>query len=647
RGWWLPLRDAALRRLAEAWEERPRGVTWLGTASARALFRAPHVRARVSVRAAGVDWLAVSAEWEAEGRRLTSADVAQLRASREPYVKLASGWVRRAGGDALDREEDALAELGIAPGEGERRLTLWELAQAPADALAALDALGGEPESLARVRALRARAAAFAGLPRVGPVPGLRAELRPYQQEGLDFLAWTASLGLGAVLADDMGLGKTVQALAWLAHLRAQAPGAGPALVVCPASVMHHWVREAARFTPAARVLLFARGEARRALREAVPRHDLVITNYALLRRDAEFWRDTPLRAAILDEAQQIKNPAAAVTRAALSLRAPHRLALTGTPLENRALDLWSLVSFTNPGWLGSRQEFARRFDAPDAPPRGRRLLSARLKPILLRRLKQRVAAELPPRIEERRDCPLLPGQRRLYVDELRRGRALLGTLAADADGLRRHRFTILATLTRLRQICCHPALAGGRPGLGSGKFVALFELLEPLLAEGHKVLLFSQFVECLKRIAPELAARDIPYHLLTGATTRRDRVVDAFRADPRPAVFLLSLKAGGLGLDLTAASYVVLFDPWWNPAVEAQAIDRTHRIGQTRTVIAYRMLAAGTLEERIWELQQRKAALTREILPEEGFARTLTREDLTWLLAPDALEAEPARGSE
>jgi SNF2 family DNA or RNA helicase len=210
-----------------------------------------------------------------------------------------------------------------------------------------------------------------------------------------------------------------------------------------------------------------------------------------------------------------------------------------------------------------------------------------------------------------------------------------LGTLLSDPQGLERNRMPVLATLTRLRQICCHPTLAGGRDGLGSGKFEQLFELLEPLLEEGHKVLLFSQFVECLKLIETEFERRGVPYHMLTGQTTKRERVVTAFTEDPKPCVFLLSLRAGGLGLNLTAASYVILFDPWWNPAIEAQAIDRTHRLGQTRTVIAYRLLTEGTVEERIWELQQRKSALAKDLLGEESFARSLSKTDLEWLLTP------------
>ena len=634
RGWWLRLTPHVLESLADAGEARPPGARRYADEGASGLFKQRRAVPRVRVTATGMDWFTVSAEWQAEGLALRDEDLSLLRASRAPFVKLSSGWVRRADLDEFDDASRRLADLGLEAGGGEVRVPLWQLAQAAPGSMDTLETYGASAADLEAVRVLRERLTSFTGLPHVPMPAGLEAELRPYQQEGLEFLAWTASIGLGAVLADDMGLGKTLQALAWLAHLIERDPEGGPSLVVCPASVMHHWAREAARFTPRLRVLVLESGRDRLGHRANVAGHDLVITNYALLRQDIDFWRETPLRAAILDEAQQIKNPSAAVTRAASELRARHRAALTGTPLENRSLDLWSIVSFVHPGFLGTRSAFSAKHDLPDAPPHRRRLLAARLRPLLLRRLKQQVAQELPPRVEERVDCVLTGGQRRFYLSELGRARAFLGTLLADPNGLERNRMPVLATLTRLRQICCHPTLAGGRDGLGSGKFEALFDLLDPLLAEGHKVLLFSQFVECLKLIEAEFERRGIPYHMLTGQTTRRERVVTAFSEDPKPCVFLLSLRAGGLGLNLTAASYVILFDPWWNPAIEAQAIDRTHRIGQTRTVIAYRLLTEGTVEERIWELQQRKSALAKDLLGEESFARSLSRADLEWLLS-------------
>ena len=634
-GWWVRLGPRTIGTLAEAWEHRPRDVSWFGNQAVRRLL-GPAAAARPSlhVRSSGVDWLVMSAEWEAEAHALTDEDLARLRAADTRWVKLSTGWARRDAAEVHDAAAAVLADLGIEPGGGDQRVTLWQLAQARPESLAALERLGADPEATRAIERIREQVAAFRGLPAC-PVPaGFAGELRPYQQQGLDFLAWISSLGLGAVLADDMGLGKTIQALAWIQHLRERDPEFGPCLVVCPTSVMHNWERETRRFAPGLRMLTLASGGGRHALRREIPGHDLVVTNYALLRRDLEAWKETALGAVILDEAQNIKNPSTAIARATLELRAPHRLALTGTPLENRALDLWSIMSFVNPGYLGSRAPFAARYDRLDAPPHARALLAARLRPVMLRRLKREVAADLPERIEERRDCELTRGQRQLYVAELQRSREFVALLAADPESVRRNKITILSALTRLRQICCHPALAGGAHALGSGKFDAVFELLEPLLAEGHKVLLFSQFVECLKLLAAEMVRRGVPTHTLTGQTTRREQVVSGFQDDPRACVFLISLKAGGTGLNLTAASYVVLFDPWWNPAVEAQAIDRTHRIGQDRTVIAYRMLAQGTIEEKIWELQQRKAALVKDVLGEDGFARTLDHEDLQYLLA-------------
>lgn len=633
-GWWMRTNRRTMEHFSDAWDKRPPSVAYFGTDRVRRLLGGGRgIVPRLRVGGSGMDWLAISAEWDAEGRRLSDADLARLREATTRFVKLDSGWVRKDIGEEQEELAAALADLGIDPGGGEQRLSVWQIAGASPGTLATLERVGGDAETLTTLRQLREAIGAFTGIPEV-PVPaGVVGELRPYQRHGLDFLANAAQLGIGAVLADDMGLGKTLQALAWLLHLREQEPDGGPSLVICPASVVHNWAREAERFTPGLRVLLLTSGKTRHALREEIPHHDLVVTTYALLRRDVEAWRGVALRAAILDEAQFIKNPDAAVSRAALELDARHRLALTGTPLENRALDLWSIMAFVNPSYLGNRSEFSARYDRADAPPHLRALLAAKLRPVLLRRTKQAVAPELPPRIEERRDCELTAEQRQLYVAELQRSRTLLAQLGAAPGGLARNKITILAALTRLRQICCHPALAGGRAGLGSGKFDALFEVLEPILAEGHKVLVFSQFVQCLKLLGAELRTRGVRYHQLTGQTTKREQVVEAFQTDPEPCVFLISLKAGGTGLNLTAASYVVLFDPWWNPAVEAQAIDRTHRIGQDRTVIAYRLLTRGTIEEKIWELQQRKAVLVRDVLGETGFAKALDKNDLEFLL--------------
>jgi SNF2 family DNA or RNA helicase len=486
---------------------------------------------------------------------------------------------------------------------------------------------------------LRKRVSEFKGVPSVELPKILQAELRPYQKDGFDFLAHLVRIKLGGILADDMGLGKTLQTLTWLAWLQEQnKKNHKPSLVICPASVLHNWRREAEKFTPNLKVLVLESGAARHNLRKQIPQHDLIVTNYALLRRDLEELQKFAFRAVILDEAQFIKNPGAQVTQSVKQLKCENKIALTGTPLENRLLDLWSIVDFIQPGYLGNQEQFLETYE-----PRGenaeseqriaRRRLSAKLRPLLLRRLKKHVAKDLPDRIEERRDCPLGDEQRKLYLAELRRSRDQV-MKAVETQGLNKSKMHVLAALTRLRQVCCHPSLVGS--DTASGKTETLFELLDPLIADGQKVLVFSQFVQMLQLLEKDCAARNIHTHMLTGQTKDRQQVVNDFQKETGACVFLLSLRAAGTGLNLTNASYVVLYDPWWNPAVEAQAIDRSHRIGQTQTVNAYRLIAPGTVEEKIWELQQSKAQTIADVLGEEGFARSLTSVDLEYLFSED-----------
>jgi SNF2 family DNA or RNA helicase len=503
---------------------------------------------------------------------------------------------------------------------------------------------------------------------------GLVAELRPYQREGFHVLAHLSANGLGGVLADDMGLGKTVQALAWLLHLAAQRAAtegkeAKPlrALVVCQKSVVPNWELETKRFAPSLSSAQLAAG--------AVPaRANLVVLNYAQLRRSAKELGTEKWDAVILDEGQNIKNPQSQTARVARDLRAAHRIVLTGTPIENRTLDLWSLFAFAMPGLLGSQASFKRAFNDKTDPGAARARLARRVKHFMLRRTKGQVATDLPPRTEEDLAVELDGPQRRLYDAELKRTRALLLGVKSDRE-FDKQRFNILQSLLRLRQICCDPRLVGfedGKPGragakkktaakatpksdtvagdeettgaprsgdTGSAKLEALLDTLEPLVAEGHRVLVFSQFVTMLELIAAELTARGIRHLMLTGQTENRQELVNRFQSAEGEPVFLLSLKAAGAGLNLTAASYVVLYDPWWNPAVEAQAIDRTHRIGQTEHVIAYRLLARSTIEEKIRKLQQAKADLARSIVQEENLATVLSLSDLRFVLSEDGAE--------
>jgi hypothetical protein len=626
--------ESFLSTLAQAWSSRPLEAEYLGNPAFHRLFLAPRqLRPRIIVKGSGIDWLAVSAEWQQEGLKLSAADLQRLQTANSRFVHLPdSGWVELDCA-AVQTAHEAMADLGVdglAPVA--QRISLENAAHLDEEGL---KRFGDSPQAMA----LRERLKDFKGIAGTALPAGLRAEMRPYQKEGYDFLCHLERVRLGGILADDMGLGKTLQTLAWLAWLKERNPKhPKPSLVICPASVLHNWRREAGRFTPRLRVLVLESGAARHNLRRQIPQHDLIVTNYALLRRDLEELQKFAFRAAILDEAQFIKNPGAQVTQSVKQLRSEHRLALTGTPLENRLLDLWSIVDFIQPGYLGNQEQFSETYEprgenAESAQRIARRRLSAKLRPLLLRRLKKHVAKDLPERIEQRRDCHLGDGQRQLYLAELRRSREQVMKTVAER-GLHKSQMHVLAALTRLRQICCHPKLVGNDSP--SGKTETLFELLDSLVAEGQKVLLFSQFVQMLLLLEGECAQRQFRTHLLTGQTKERQQVVNAFQDDPNPAVFLLSLRAAGTGLNLTTASYVVLYDPWWNPAVEAQAIDRSHRIGQTQTVNAYRLISPGTVEEKIWELQQSKAQTIADVLGEEGFARSLTKADLDYLFAED-----------
>ena len=624
-----------LGSLAEAWHTKPTEAEFLGNGAFHRLFLTPRaLKPRLVVKGSGIDWLSVSAEWEAEGLKLSKADLERLAAATGRFVKLPnSGWVELDTA-AVQGAHEAMADMGV---DGliavPQKVGLEHVAHLDENGLTRF-------ADSAEAKALRERVRDFKGVPSAELPKSLQAELRPYQKDGFDFLVHLVQVHLGGILADDMGLGKTLQTLTWLAWLKERnTKNHKPSLVICPASVLHNWRREAERFTPDMKVLVLESGAARHNLRKQIPQHDLIVTNYALLRRDLEELQKFAFRAVILDEAQFIKNPGAQVTQSVKQLKCENKIALTGTPLENRLLDLWSIVDFIQPGYLGNQEHFLDTYEPKggenaEAEQRiARRRLSAKLRPLLLRRLKKHVAKDLPDRIEERRDCPLGEEQRKLYLAELRRSRDQV-MKAVETQGLNKSKMHVLAALTRLRQVCCHPSLVGN--DTASGKTETLFELLDPLIADGQKVLVFSQFVQMLEILQKECNLRHIPTHMLTGQTKDRQQVVSDFQKDTGAGVFLLSLRAAGTGLNLTNASYVVLYDPWWNPAVEAQAIDRSHRIGQTQTVNAYRLIAPGTVEEKIWELQQSKAQTIADVLGEEGFARSLTAMDLEYLFSED-----------
>ncbi len=470
----------------------------------------------------------------------------------------------------------------------------------------------------------------------------LQAELRPYQRAGLNWLQFLRSHGLGGLLADDMGLGKTLQTLAHVCLEKEQGRLTSPALVVAPTSLVHNWIAEAGRFAPGLRSLQLHGTERRRDF-ERIAESDLVVTSFALLARDIELLGNHQFHMLIVDEAQNIKNPRTQAAGAIRRVQAPHRLALTGTPLENHLGELWAQFDWLAPGLLGDQASFTRLYRIP-IEKRGdevrRKHLTARIRPFVLRRRKDEVAPDLPQRTEIERYVALEAGQRELY-ETLRASMHERVRAALAEQGLDRSQVVVLDALLKLRQVCCDPrlvSLSAARAVHESAKLDLMLEMLDELLPEGRRVLIFSQFTSMLALIEESLKQRGIRYALLTGETRDRARAVEQFQSGEVP-LFLLSLKAGGTGLNLTAADTVIHYDPWWNPAVEAQATDRAHRIGQDKPVFVYRLLCAGTIEDRMRALQARKAKLAQALLGDEaGLARALGAEDIEALLAPAAL---------
>ncbi len=469
--------------------------------------------------------------------------------------------------------------------------------------------------------------------PEVPPPAQLHGELRPYQCAGYGWLKALSDSGLGGVLADDMGLGKTVQTLALLAHRHLVEKTGHPSLLVVPTSLVGNWKREAARFTPDLKLLVL-HGPHRHGQFSEISRHHLIITTYPLLRRDHETLFAHEYDTAVLDEAQAVKNPTAAVSKHIRDIRARHRLALTGTPLENNLQELWSLYDWLIPGMLGNRKAFTKSYRTPIEKQDNRQKqheLSTRVKPFLMRRTKEHVAKELPEKTIIDELIPLSGAQAGLY-ESIRTAMDVRVRDAIARRGLAASRITVLDALLKLRQVCCDPGLVkleAARKVSDSAKRARLLELLEELVAEGRKVLVFSQFVKMLKLIERDVADRGWGYSMLHGSTRDRDSQVAAFQSGDLP-VFLVSLKAGGTGLNLTAADTVILYDPWWNPATERQAMDRAHRIGQDKPVFVHRLIAEHTVEAAIQKMQARKQALADALFEGSGQGPlSLTEEDV------------------
>jgi len=631
------------------------------------VFRRPGAM-RVEV-ASGIDWFELHGEVD-YGE--TTARLPELLAA----LRRGENMVRLGDGTYGLLPEEWLGRFGSVAGLGQAEDGHLRFKRNQAGLLDAL--LAAQPEArcdeaFARVRDQLRR---FDGIRAAHQPEGFEGQLRDYQRDGVGWMDFLRAFGFGGCLADDMGVGKTAQVLALLENRRAlraemgKAVGralssangevgqalppanaaanvgqavspansgsetpCGPSLAVVPKSLVFNWKQEAARFTPRLRVLDHT-GSARTI--NGFSDYDLILTTYGTLRRDALQFRDLEFDYVVLDEAQAIKNADTESAKAVRLLRARHRLALSGTPVENHLGELWSLFEFLNPGMLGAASVFKLAGSAARNPDEEtRRVLAQALRPFILRRTKEQVARELPPKTEQTIFCELEAAQRKLY-NEMRAHYRNTLLRAVEKQGLAKTQMQVLEALLRLRQAACHPGLLDAkRLNDPSAKLDLLMYRLDEVVKEGHKALVFSQFTSLLAILRRRLDEAGLTYEYLDGATRDRQEPVERFQNDPACPLFLISLKAGGLGLNLTAAEYVFLLDPWWNPAVEAQAVDRAHRIGQTRHVFAYRLIARDTVEEKVLELQKTKRDLAAAIISEDNSPlRNLQREDLEMLLS-------------
>ena len=635
--------DAILRFFADglpAWQKLPDWQVTVGARFTNVSRQIEVLTPEVSLRGSGEDWFEMEYSLATRGgERVPAAEIQRLLQMGRSSARLSNGKLAVLPADALRDLQEVLRDgdptqprpgvyrLGRAQGAYlEESFEKWGVARAPSWQGFREFHRAAEPTL----------------------TPALAAALRAYQRDGVRWLALLAANSLGGILADEMGLGKTLQALAYLSSSK----GPQPSLVVCPTSLVDNWRREAARFTPELRTLGID-GPDRAALFAQIPAHDLVVTSYALLRRDLEKYRAVEFAAVVLDEAHHIKNPDSQVAQAACALRSRQRFVLTGTPMENSVRDLWSILRFALPGYLGNRQDFRERYEVPLSRPGDpaadavRERLTRRLRPVLLRRRKKDVATELPDRIEQTAFCDLTSTQAEVYRGLLEQSRLKLDNARRDKNNKGAGRMLVLTALLRLRQACCDLRLLGmEQPAdadtdlapANSAKLALLDELLEEIREGGHRVLIFSQFVSMLKLLSAHLTDAKTPFCYLDGSTKPRERTaqVERFQTDETQTAFLISVKAGGVGLNLTGADTVVHFDPWWNPAVEAQATDRAHRIGQTRVVTAYRLIARNTVEEKIFALQNRKRELTASLVErekDEPLLETLSFEEIESLL--------------
>jgi superfamily II DNA or RNA helicase len=577
----------------------------------------------------GIDWFELSGTIDFGGVTAEMPALLEALARGERSVELSDGSVGILP-EGFAEQFEPMAALAT---KHDGRLRYGRIQVALLDALLAGQPRSQVDEAFEKIREELARGER----PEAEDEPeGFHGTLRHYQREGLGWLSFLERMGLGGCLADDMGLGKTIQVLGMLvrrqATIREQGISHRPTLVIVPKSLVFNWIEEARKFAPGLRVLNHT-GNARLET-GSLADWDLILTTYGTLRRDIVRHRETEFDYVVLDEAQSIKNAGSQAAKACRLLKARHRLALTGTPVENHIGELWSIFEFLNPGQLGSASRL-RQFLAGGHGRGAAEVVARAVRPFLLRRTKTQVLSDLPEKTEQTIFCELGEAQRKAY-DDLREHYRLELSGRIGRMGMGKSRIAVLEALLRLRQTACHPGLVDPKliddPG---AKLETLLEQLDEVLAEGHKVLVFSQFTSFLAILRRQLDARSIPYEYLDGKTTDRQARVAHFQEDPECRLFLVSLKAGGQGLNLTAADYIYILDPWWNPAVEAQAVDRAHRIGQTRRVFAYRLIARDTVEEKILALQDRKRELAESIVrADESLITSLTADDVEMLLS-------------
>jgi SNF2 family DNA or RNA helicase len=580
-------------------------------------------RARVS---SGVDWLSLDMTFEVNGVAADERELRECLESGRRLVRLQDGTYAPVRTEEVKEILERMAEIYATSGNGKT------LPLAQAGRVQDLLSLVGNSQITPAAKQLFSKLQSIGEIEQVAKPRALKATLRPYQKEGFSWLVFLHELNTGGILADDMGLGKTVQTIALLVWLKGKAKSKIKHLVVAPTSVVPNWLREIEKFSPTLSALAW-HGPDREKLIDKLEDTDIVVTSYALVRRDEEFFQKQQFYYVILDEAQHIKNPMSATARAVKKLPSERRLALTGTPIENRLSEIWSIFDFVSPGLLGDLSRFEEKFARPiDRGDKGAaEKLRAAIHRFVLRRDKLDVAKDLPPKIEQDILVPMADEQTKLYAQILRQVRESVMS-EVEKQGLAKAKIQILAALTRLRQVACDPRLMkleGDWSADTSGKIGALREIMQEAVAGGHRVLVFSQFVEMLKLIKSVLDEEGIKYEWLTGASTDRIERVDRFNSDPTVSAFLISLKAGGTGLNLVGADTVIHFDPWWNPAVEDQATDRAHRIGQSRTVSVYRLIAKDSVEEKILQLSEKKRALVANVLSSEAPLKGLTKQDV------------------